>query len=78
VRQLATRFTELNKEPAPKMTSMPYPALWAAGLSDVTVKELRHTYYQWNRPFTIDSSVTEREFGLAPTPIDSALANLAR
>lgn len=78
VRQLATRFTELNKAPAPKLTSMPYPALWAAGLFDVTVKELRHTYYQWNRPFTIDSSVTEREFGLAPTPIDSALANVAR
>jgi len=78
VRQLATRFTELNKAPAPKLTSMPYPALWAAGLFDVTVKELRHTYYQWNRPFTIDSSVTEREFGLAPTSIDSALANVAR
>lgn len=78
VRQLATRFTELNKAPAPKLTSMPYPALWAAGLFDVTVKELRHTYYQWNRPFTIDSSVTEREFGLAPTPVDSALANVAR
>lgn len=78
VRELATRFTELNKAPAPKLTSMPYPALWAAGLFDVTVKELRHTYYQWNRPFTIDSSVTEREFGLAPTSIDSALANVAR
>jgi nucleoside-diphosphate-sugar epimerase len=78
VRQLATRFTELNKASAPKLTSMPYPALWAAGLFDVTVKELRHTYYQWNRPFTIDSSVTERELGLAPTSIDSALANVAR
>jgi nucleoside-diphosphate-sugar epimerase len=77
VRQLATRFTQLNKAPAPKLTPMPYPALWAAGLSDVTVKELRHTYYQWNRPFTIDSSGTEREFGLAPTAIDSALANVA-
>jgi nucleoside-diphosphate-sugar epimerase len=78
VRQLATRFAELNKAPAPKLTPMPYPALWAAGLFDVTVKELRHTYYQWNRPFTIDSSVTERELGLVPTSIDSALANVAR
>ena len=78
VRQLATRFTELNKPSAPKLTSMPYPALWAAGLFDVTVKELRHTYYQWNRPFIIDSSVTERELGLAPAPIDSALASVVR
>ncbi len=78
VRELATRFTELNKAPAPKLTTMPYPALWAAGLFDATIKELRHTTYQWNRPFTIDSSVTEREFGLTPTPIDTALANVAR
>ena len=78
IRELATRFTELNRAPAPRLTSLPYPAFWAAGLFDVTVKELRHTYYQWNRPFTIDSSVTEREFGLTPTPIDSALANVAR
>jgi nucleoside-diphosphate-sugar epimerase len=78
VRQLSTRFTELNKAPAPKLTSMPYPVMWAAGLFDVTVKELRHTYYQWNRPFTIDSSVTEREFGLSPVSIDSALANVVR
>jgi hypothetical protein len=54
------------------------PALWTAGLFSATVKELRYTYYQWSRPFTIDSSVTERELGLAPVPIDSALANVLR
>jgi nucleoside-diphosphate-sugar epimerase len=78
IRELATRFTELNGAPAPKLTRLPYAALWAAGLFDVTTKELRHTYYQWSRPFTIDSHVTEREFGLAPVSIDSALAGVAR
>jgi nucleoside-diphosphate-sugar epimerase len=78
VRELATRFTELNAAPAPRLASMPYPALWAAGLFDVTARELRHTYYQWSRPFTIDSSVTERELGLAPASIDSALASVVR
>jgi nucleoside-diphosphate-sugar epimerase len=78
VRELATRFTEVNEAPAPRLTSMPYPVLWTAGLFSPTIKELRHTYYQWNRPFTIDSSVTEREFGLTPVPIDSALANVQR
>jgi nucleoside-diphosphate-sugar epimerase len=78
IRELATRFTELNGAPAPRLTAMPYAALWAAGLFDPTAKELRHTYYQWSRAFTIDSSATEREFGLAPTPIDSALANVVR
>jgi nucleoside-diphosphate-sugar epimerase len=78
VRELATRYTELNHAPAPRLTSLPYPALWTAGLFDATVKELRHTYYQWSRPFTIDSSVTEREFGLTPVPLDSALADVLR
>lgn len=78
IRELATRFTQLNGAPAPRLTSMPYPALLAAGLFDVTVKELRHTYYQWSRPFTIDSGYTQRELGLVPTPIDSALANVVR
>ena len=78
VRELATRFTELNRAPAPRLTSMPYPVMWTAGLFSTTVKELRHTNYQWTRPFIIDSSVTEREFGLTPTPIDSALANVSR
>ncbi len=76
VRELATRFTELKGAPAPRLTSMPYPVLWTAGLFNATIKELRHTYYQWSRPFTIDSSATEREFGLTPVPIDSALANV--
>lgn len=78
IRELATRFTELNGVPAPRLIAMPYAGLWAAGLFDSTVKELRYTYYQWSRAFTIDSSATEREFGLAPTPIDSALADVVR
>ena len=77
IRELAIRFAQLNGVPAPRLTSMPYAALWAAGLFDPTVRELRHTYYQWSRAFTIDSSVTEREFGLAPTPVDTALARVA-
>jgi nucleoside-diphosphate-sugar epimerase len=78
VRELATRFTELNGVPTPRLTSLPYPALWAAGLFDATAKELRYTYYQWNRAFIIDSSATERELGLTPTPINTALANVVR
>ena len=76
VRELAVQFATLNGAPAPRLTALPYPVLWTAGLFDATVRELRHTSYQWSRPFTMDSSATEREFGLAPTPIDSALANV--
>src|SRR6266542_3709574 len=35
------------------------------------------TRYQWNRPFVIDSTFTERTFGLAPIELDTALASVA-
>jgi nucleoside-diphosphate-sugar epimerase len=73
IRQLATRFTELNGKPKPKLSPMPYAVLWTAGLFNPMVKELRITNYQWTKPFILDSSHTERIFGLAPTDLDEAL-----
>jgi nucleoside-diphosphate-sugar epimerase len=73
VRQLATRFTDLVGAPKPKLTALPYAAIWAAGLFDVTVKELRITHYQFVKPFVLDSTITEHTFGLAPTDLDEAL-----
>jgi nucleoside-diphosphate-sugar epimerase len=77
VRQIATRFTELAGLPAPRLTRMPYPVLWSAGLFSPMVRELRATNYQWARPFVVDSTLTERTFGLTPTPIDTALKAIA-
>lgn len=77
VRQIATRFTELAGLPAPRLTRMPYPVLWSAGLFSPMVRELRATNYQWSRPFVVDSTLTERTFGLTPTPIDTALKAIA-
>jgi hypothetical protein len=34
---------------------------------------LRTTRYQFTRPFVLDSTSTERTFGLAPTDLDTAL-----
>jgi nucleoside-diphosphate-sugar epimerase len=73
VRELATRFTEANGLPAAKVSAIPYAALWAYGLFDPTVRELRTTYYQFKAPFVIDSSATTDTFGLKPQPIDDAL-----
>lgn len=36
---------------------------------------LESTYYQFAKPFVMDSSVTEKTFGLTPTPLDESLAN---
>ena len=74
VRELAIRFAILRGLPAPKLTTVPYAALWAAGLFSPLLRELRATNYQWTRPFLLDSALTERTFGLTPTPIDMALA----
>ncbi|GAA1605769.1 NAD-dependent epimerase/dehydratase family protein [Catellatospora bangladeshensis] len=76
-RAAAERANELIGLPRPRLSRIPYPLLWAMGLFSPLVKELRSTYYQFAKPFTLDSSVTERTFGLAPTPLDTTLADAA-
>jgi hypothetical protein len=34
------------------------------------LREMRETVYQFERPYTLDSSAIERELGLTPTPWD--------
>ncbi len=74
VRELATRFTEVAGVPAPRLTAIPYPALWSVGLFSPMVRELRTTRYQFARPFVLDSTRTTATFGLEPTALDAALA----
>jgi nucleoside-diphosphate-sugar epimerase len=77
VRQLATRFTEIRGLPAAKVSTVPYPLLWTLGLVNPMMRELRTTRYQFAEPFTIDSSLTERTFGLAPTDLDTVLKSIS-
>jgi nucleoside-diphosphate-sugar epimerase len=77
IRQLATRFAEVNDAPRAKLMPIPYPVLWATGLFVPLVKELRTTRYQFTSPFVIDSSATTDAFGIQPTPIDTALRDAA-
>jgi len=77
VRELAIRFASAVGAPAPKLSTIPYPVLWATGLFVPLVRELRATRYQFVSPFTVDSSVTEQTFGLAPSDLDSALKSVA-
>jgi nucleoside-diphosphate-sugar epimerase len=73
IRQLARRFADANGAPAPKLTAMPYAALWTAGLFSPLVRELRTTRYQFTRPFVLDGSTTTAAFGIEPTPLDDVL-----
>ena len=72
-RGAAKRANELVGAGPAKVVRVPYAALWTMGLFSKLMKELRATYYQFARPFTIDSSATERTFGLRPTPLDESL-----
>jgi nucleoside-diphosphate-sugar epimerase len=77
VRQLATRLAEVAGAPQPKLTEIPYPVLWVAGLFSPLIRELRTTRYQFTRPFVLDSSTTTTAFGLTPTPLDDVLRETA-
>jgi nucleoside-diphosphate-sugar epimerase len=77
IRQLATKFAQVNGAPRARVTSIPYPVMWASGLFSPLIKELRTTRYQFTRPFVIDASATTEAFGLTPTPLDEALRDAA-
>ena len=74
VRALAVRFAAVVGAPAPKLSPIPYPVLWATGLFIPVVRELRATRYQFMSPFVVDASLTEATFALKPTELDVALA----
>lgn len=77
IRQLAARFCEVNGAPPAKLTALPYPVMWAAGLFSPMIRELRATRYQFTAPFVLDSSATERTFGIRPRPIEESLLEAA-
>jgi nucleoside-diphosphate-sugar epimerase len=76
-RAAAQRANELIGADPAKVVRVPYAFLWTMGLFSKLMKELRATYYQFAKPFTIDSSATERTFGLKPTPLDDSLREAA-
>lgn len=73
VRQLTARFAEVNGAPRAKVSVIPYPVMWTAGLFSPLIRELRTTRYQFTRPFILDSSATTEMFGLEPVVLDDAL-----
>ena len=73
IRQLSSDATRVaNVRPA-RLARMPYPVLWAGGVFDPTVRELRETQYQFTAPFVLDSSDGQNTFGLRPTPYEDSL-----
>lgn len=52
-----------------KVSTVPGIGLWFAGLFSADIRELRETKYQFERPWIVDSTLTEQTFGLRATPL---------
>jgi nucleoside-diphosphate-sugar epimerase len=62
----------------PKLTSLPYAALWVGGLINPFVRELRETQHQFRKPFVLDAGPAEQTFGItAPALADSVAFDIA-
>jgi nucleoside-diphosphate-sugar epimerase len=57
-----------------KVTAAPRVALRAMGVFNPMMKALLETLYQFDQPWTTDSSLTERTFGLTATPLSEGAA----
>ncbi len=65
--------TAAGLEPV-KVGSLPRILLRAAGLFVPPLREMVEILYQFESPFVMASTETERELGLRPTPFDEQLA----
>ncbi|NLU63635.1 NAD-dependent epimerase/dehydratase family protein [Rhodococcus sp. HNM0563] len=77
-REMATAFAAAAGMPAPKVGTVPAWVLHAGGLMNRDLRELAETVYMFTDPFVMDSSRTEADLGLAPTPLTEAAAATVR
>ncbi|MFC3995621.1 NAD-dependent epimerase/dehydratase family protein [Nocardiopsis sediminis] len=73
-REVAERMSAVAGVRNPGVTALPHWLIRALGTVSPMLGELEAVRYQFVRPFIIDSTATEAAFGLAPTPMDEALA----
>lgn len=78
MRELVRRVARAGGHPEPTVRSYPGPVIYMAGWFDAFAKEFREMSYQFERPFVLDSSETEKVFGLRATDLDEALAATVR
>ena len=55
-----------------RVSSVPWLAVKSLGLFVPLMRELAETRYQFDKPWVVDSSLTEKTFGLSATPFDDA------
>jgi nucleoside-diphosphate-sugar epimerase len=72
-RQAYERMAALAGVPVPKVSTLSPLLLRTMGLFNPMIRELGEVAYQVEKPFVMDSSLTQRELGLTPTPADDVL-----
>ncbi|MDQ0662618.1 nucleoside-diphosphate-sugar epimerase [Arthrobacter ulcerisalmonis] len=73
-RELAHAFATAAGVPAPKVRVLPGWVLRAAALFSSDARELAEMLYQFERPFVMDSALSESTLGISPTPLNEAAA----
>ncbi|WP_436524111.1 NAD-dependent epimerase/dehydratase family protein [Actinoplanes sp. HUAS TT8] len=77
MRELAARYCAAAGVPQVKVHSLPRFVMRTAGLVVPIARELAEMDYQFYAPFVMDSTRTERTFGLTATDLDVALRETA-
>ncbi|MDQ0689177.1 NAD-dependent epimerase/dehydratase family protein [Arthrobacter sp. W4I7] len=73
-RELAHAFAAAAGQAGPKVRALPGWILRAGGIFSTDARELAETLYQFEKPFVMDSSLSEAALGIAPTPLPEAAA----
>lgn len=73
-RRLVEMVAEAGGVAVPKVSSIPVGVLRASGLLSREMRELAETGYMFDRPFVLDSTISEQRLGLSPTPLADGLA----
>jgi len=72
-REAYERMAAMAGVPAPKVSTLSSLLLRTIGLFNPMIRELGEVAYQVEKPFVMDSSLTQRELGLTHTPADDVL-----
>lgn len=73
-REMAAAHAEAAGVAAPKVSAVPGWVLRIAGVFSTDMRELAELLYQFERPFVMDSSQSQKHLGLEPTPLAHAAA----
>lgn len=75
MRQVAGEVAALVGRTPGAVRAIPAPVVRGMGLLVPFLRELGETRHQFDHPFVLDSSETQRVFGMAPTPWERTLAD---